>query len=421
VQQRRSEICQTVRSVSKGMLVMLQYQYEDRRLSITTLGRFRVVLGGRVLSEESTRTSKVWELFRYLVANRDRDIPGDILIENLWEEAELENPRRALRNLVYRLRQVLNSEDDPKHSYITLSRGFYRFNTSADYWLDTEEFEQLSAQARNLSGTGSLESAELYKRCLSLYKGEYLPGQMYADWVQPIRNYYRRLFLETFSDYVAYLREHDDLPGIGTICEQVLQVEPLEESIHIEFIDFLLQTGKTKEAQAHYACASSRIYREMGVNPSPDMLKAYKRITMQAEWLDGLAGQASSRNQLGQQKLDGPHSYTPDMFRDMCQSEKQRQDSTGTSLFVVGLRLKPDDSVEKFGIVLSNILKETLREGDAFCHWKPHEFLLLLPISGHDKVEKVIKRISELYGRQCDAKRPMLETWYEPLQVHRFH
>lgn len=399
---------------------MLQYGYEDRMLSIVTLGRFRVALGGMVLSEESTRASRVWELFKYLVTNRSRDIPDDMLIENLWEGTELENPQRALRNLVYRLRQILNPEDDPKCSYITLSRGFYRFNTSTDYWLDTEEFEQLSAQAKNLVGTDPLESAKLYKRCLALYKGEYLPGQMYADWVLPIRNYYRRLFLETFLDYVALLKGRDDLSAIGAICEQALQVEPLEESIHIEFIDFLLQSGKTKEAQAHYACASSRIYREMGVNPSPDMLKAYKRITMQAGWLDGLSDQTSSQNQLAQQKADGPYFYTPDVFGVMCKSEKQRLRSTGASMFVASLQLRSDDSVEEFGAVLSNILKETLRQSDAFCRWKPHEFLLLLPVADHDRVEKVIKRITELYGRQCGAESPVLETWYESLhQVHK--
>jgi two-component SAPR family response regulator len=392
---------------------MLQAEQQEETLRITTLGRFRVEWQGRLLSDESRRASKVWELLKYLVTNRGRDIPTDTLIEDLWEDEEPKDPGRALRNTVYRLRQVLGAGSDLESPYVILSRGFYHFNTSSDYWLDTEEFEQLSTQARGLSSIEPSESIKLYRRSLSLYKGEYLPGQVYADWVLPVRNYYRRLFLETFLSYVNLLKANDDLPGIGAACEQALQVEPLEEAIHLQFIDFLLRTGKAKAAQAQYNYASSLFYREMGVKPSPDMIEAYRRITLQTE----LSNHVSEQDQLCQQRSDGSYYCEPEVFRFICNLKKQRLQSAGTNMFVAGLQLEEtsDCSIEESVAILADILKETLRRGDTFCRWKPGEFLLLLPVTDRERVEKIIKRICERYQPQCGTTDQMLHYWYEPL------
>ena len=256
---------------------MFRGQSQERVLNITTLGRFRVTLGDQVLSEDTSRASRVWQLFKYLVTNRERDIPTDTIIANLWPEGWPKNAERALRNLVYRLRQSLGSIEDPPHNYITLSQGMYKFNTKAQYWLDTEEFEQRFAELKGMTLSQAVGQVKKYQECLNLYQGEYLPEELHADWVVPVWNYYRRIYLETFADYIKILNVLNDLPAIGAACEQALLVEPLEEAVHIQFIDYLLQTGKTNDALAHYSYASSMLYREMGIKPSPEMIMAYRR------------------------------------------------------------------------------------------------------------------------------------------------
>ncbi|NLK07329.1 MAG: hypothetical protein GX316_01350 [Firmicutes bacterium] len=258
-------------------------------LKITTFGRFRVELRGEPLSEGSGRASKIWELFRYLVTYRDRDIPNDTLIENLWENEWPSDPARALRNLIYRLRKALFAGTN-NVDYIVLSGGFYRFNTGSEYWLDAEEFVHLANQAKHLSKDEPLESMRLYQQCLSLYQGEYLPCNMYSDWVLPIRNYYRRLYVETFQNYIGLLEKHDALSVVGAVCEHALQVEPLEESVHIQFIDYLLRCNKPKAAQTHYNYASALFYREMGAKPSAEMADAYRRICLHTKSMRPIPG-----------------------------------------------------------------------------------------------------------------------------------
>ena len=109
----------------------------------------------------------------------------------------------------------------------------YKFNTKAQYWLDTEEFEQRFAELKGMTLSQAVGQVKKYQECLNLYQGEYLPEELHADWVVPVRNYYRRIYLETFADYIKILNVLNDLPAIGAACEQALLVEPLEEAVHI--------------------------------------------------------------------------------------------------------------------------------------------------------------------------------------------
>ena len=88
-------------------------------------------------------------------------------------------------------------------------------------------------------------------------------------------------------------------------------------------------------------------------------------------------------------------------------------------MFIANLQLNldKDERTEKSAAILSDILGETLRQGDTFCHWKPNEFLLLLPVPDEKRVEAIIKRITELYARQCHAKDQPLDSWYQSLHL----
>lgn len=84
-------------------------------------------------------------------------------------------------------------------------------------------------------------------------------------------------------------------------------------------------------------------------------------------------------------------------------------------MFIAGLQLKETSVSDAQESILSDILRETLRQGDTFCRWRPGEFLLLLPVADEERVEKIVKRIGERYERQCENQ--VLHFWYEPLQT----
>ena len=73
------------------------------------LGEFSITMNGHQLTNLKGRTKRVWMLIEYLLANRHKDISIQKLSEILWEEDKCSDPLNALKNLVYRARQLLKS------------------------------------------------------------------------------------------------------------------------------------------------------------------------------------------------------------------------------------------------------------------------------------------------------------------------
>lgn len=106
---------------------MKKVDERDNVLMIYTLGRFMVKRGETVLSDQSHRSYRLWELFQYLVTNRNKSFLPESIAENLWPDNTYSEPRQAVRTQVCRLRKLLKDRDD-NSEYITFVQGCYQWN-----------------------------------------------------------------------------------------------------------------------------------------------------------------------------------------------------------------------------------------------------------------------------------------------------
>ena len=206
-------------------------------------------------------------------------------METLYPEDEPKDPDHTLRNLVYRLRRLLAAGFLPGSApqYIILSQGLYSFNVNSNYWLDADEFKELCCKAGKAIPDDSEKAIELYQSALSIYKGDYLPENLYDDWVITMRNYYNRIYIESAYELIMLLKKAGRYTELRDVCEKAFLIEPLQEGLHISFIEALLEEGKTVLAKSHYNYASSLLYREAGLKPSAGMRELYRKITSEKE------------------------------------------------------------------------------------------------------------------------------------------
>ena len=186
--------------------VMKKIDDRENVLKIYTLGRFLVKRGDTVLSDQSHRSYRLWELFQYLVTNRNKSFLPESIAENLWPDNDYSEPRQAVRTQICRLRKLLKDEEDDSE-YISFVQGCYQWNNKQKIWLDVDEFERLYHLAKAKEDDNYLQAIELYYEAVSLYQGEYLPGAMFNEWVIPVRNYYRNLFLQCVVDFANLLKK----------------------------------------------------------------------------------------------------------------------------------------------------------------------------------------------------------------------
>ncbi|NLN07333.1 MAG: hypothetical protein GX167_06920 [Firmicutes bacterium] len=191
----------------------------DNCLRIYTLGRFEVYRNGVRLSEYAHRSTRVWDLFKYLLTYRDRSSTPEAIIETLWPQHNYADPRRALRTPVYRLRQILSEDGLPDaEEYILYIQGCYVWNNQSNFWVDADEFENLLRQAAQMPERELDKKIDLYLQAIDLYRGEYLPENLYADWTIAQRNHYRRLYLEAIDSLAAIYQSQQRYQELNELC-----------------------------------------------------------------------------------------------------------------------------------------------------------------------------------------------------------
>ena len=214
----------------------------------------------------------MWELFKYLISQREKYVQQDTLIELLWPEQEIDDPAHALRTLTYRLRRVFAEELSPEYKVVIIPhRGCYSINKEVPLWLDIVQFEKMCAEAHRLAGEGQTSAAiATYYRALDYYQGDYLPECM-ADWVVPLRTYYRNMYIQNFLELYSLLKESQNFDAAAKACSAALLVVPFEEELHLRQIEALALGGKTSQAREHYEYITRYFTRELGVKPSLDV------------------------------------------------------------------------------------------------------------------------------------------------------
>lgn len=376
------------------------------RLQVYNFGCFVVQRGPVIINDSTRRSYKLWNLLAYLLAYREKRHPSQALYELLWsEDNDVTSPEHALRTLIYRLRQVLNQGPSGNETvpHIIYTQGAYSWNPAVDFWMDAVEFEEKCARAGGLMNTDPAGAALAFREALFLYKGEYLPELSHCEWTTALRHSYRRLYVDSILQCNSLFKKERLYSDIRRNCENALQLEPLEEEIHQQYIEVLLEEGKTRQALEHYEETTAYLYRELGVIPSPALRNLYRRIKAAGEGIE--MDLALVLQGLKERQPDGgAFKCDPEMFRLLYKLEERRVARTGQSVYLILLTLtRPDYSVagkaalDEVMPVLENTVLSSLRRGDVITRWNEAQLLLLLPGLNFEQAELVLGRIKNRF------------------------
>jgi DNA-binding SARP family transcriptional activator len=347
----------------------------------------------------------------YLITNRGKSFAPESVVETLWPHREYADPKRAVRTMVCRLKQVLG-EHPPGSGLpqLVLSQGCYSWNAGSRYWLDAEEFERLCREARRLAAERPDQAASTYKEALGLYQGDYFPEGAFQEWVIPVRHYYARLYLQSALELAGLLRQAREHDTLILFCEKALLIVPFEEELHACFLETLLETGKVRQARAHYEYATAALYRELGVKPSPVMRSLYSLIKSQAGDFDP---DPSSVQQTLEAKEEarGVFCCDQDTFRHLYQLERRRAARSGKAAFLGLLTFTSPRherthrrTLREAMAALQEIIRDKLRMGDVCCRWNEAQYLLILPGLNLEQAEQVLRRVRSGFQEKHPAE-----------------
>lgn len=217
------------------------------------------------------------DLLSYLVLNRGRPHPREVLASLFWGEQHERSARSCLSSALWRLRAVLEAGSTPRGGVLVVEPEEIGFNAGAN-WIDVAEFER-SAQPliRRSGGIQSEQEARALSRAARLYRGDLLDG-CYHNWALAERERLQLGYLTVLERLMRWHEKAGDAARALTFALRILRIDPLRESIHRDVMRLYAQDGQRALAARQYALCRDLLRVELGVEPMEETAQLYAEI-----------------------------------------------------------------------------------------------------------------------------------------------
>ena len=237
---------------------------------VYTLGRFSLVVDGKVLPPARKTRQKPLLLLKALIALGGREVPEEQLSEILWPDADGDLAHQSLAKTLERLRETLGDD-----RAVLMRDGRVTLN-NRHCWVDVWEFERILGRLYAARKPGARipddgEVARLAERAIALYVGTFLSGERFCSSIVTHRERLRSKFLRAVLHAGHHLEQAGEGDKAIVFYQKGLEVDPLSEGICRRLISCNVRMGRPSEAHAVYYRCCKTLSAVLGVSPSPDL------------------------------------------------------------------------------------------------------------------------------------------------------
>ena len=240
-------------------------------LAFLLLGPLRAWRGTRELDLGSPQQRLVLAV---LLLAHGQAVHVDSIIDAVWGERAPRAAGTTIRTYVSRLRAVLGTEAD---QVILSASGGYALPVD-EHAVDVRRFLTALVSAEEARNRGDAEhAAKLFHAALDTWRAAPL-ANMHGEWADQQRERLRGRWVDAVERVAAL--ESDLGHAAGTIehLTEAIRLQPLRERLHELLILGLYRSGRSAEALHAYANVRTLLREELGVDPGPDLQRAYARI-----------------------------------------------------------------------------------------------------------------------------------------------
>ena len=386
---------------------------EKAVLKVRMMGEFSLCLGDVKVHDSASRSRKVWILLAYLICNRDRIVPREELINQLWESEKNDNPDGAVKTTLWRARQILKPfGPSAGHEFIIQKGGGYGWNPEVPTEVDAEQFENLCR------GTVAAEASSWetdLRTALALYKGEFLGKFSSESWAEPIAAYYQNLYVNAALEMLALAKKTGYTQESVTLCKDVLRTAPYHEELYQHMMHAYMALDDYKKAAAAYEEMREVLSNNLGILPNEESQRIHQEV------LQNLNAQVLSMDMIREQlrEKDPPNGalicdYA--VFKLFYQAEARSVARRGDAihigvLSVIGQDGKelPQRSLDRAMENLRTQVQNSLRRGDVAARCSASQYVVMLLQANYENSCMVCDRITHAFSRAHP---------HSPAQIH---
>jgi len=244
----------------------LQLENWPLPVKVHTLGRFGVLIDGKLLQFSGKAQKKPLELLMALIAFGGRDVSEERLAEALWPDAEGDAAHKAFGVAVYRLRRLLKCDEaiSVQRTQISLDPRFA--------WVDAWAIE------RALAATPDARDAAASERIIALYRGPFLGRTADLPWAVPLRERLRVRFVRHIIQRAQALFDSGEAKPAIAVLEKGIGADPLAEDCYRHLMLCYQALDRKAEAIGVYQRCQKTLSATLGVSPAPETIALYRTL-----------------------------------------------------------------------------------------------------------------------------------------------
>ncbi|MCO8274314.1 winged helix-turn-helix domain-containing protein [Actinoplanes sp. TRM 88003] len=244
-------------------------------LAVHVLGPFLVTLDG--VPAGLWHGGRNESLFAYLLTHRNPWPSRETLMHAFWPDSTPEAARNSLNVALHGLRRALRTVTD--RPIIVLRGNRYGLDPAVRLWLDVDEFDRHLRQARRFHLAGESDAAvREYEVADGLYRGDLLAESPYEEWPLLPREQWRLAHIDALDHLSSLSFAAGRYAAAAGLSARVVEGDPCREATHRRLMVCHSRQGQPHLALIQHRVCAAALWRDLGVEPSPETQDLYQRI-----------------------------------------------------------------------------------------------------------------------------------------------
>lgn len=380
---------------------------DNKTIHFTMLGSFSNGSSGTTIKAGK----KTLSFLQYLIVNHNRNISIDELIEQFWGEEVSNAPGNALRNMLFKVRKLLEEMFPDKPNLLQTYPGYYTWNKEYTFLLDSEEFENNCLKARRSYDEDPLP---ILLKTIPLYKGDFLESND-SEWAFILRQYYRTLYLDACKAALPLLMKNEEWMEMLDICRQAYRVDFTMEEFTIYQMQALIALGQADQAIEIYDVFRNKLFEEFEVIPS-EKVEQIHALAIDVGKKDVFGVSEIFKLVTKDEEKQNAFFCTFEVFQNIIRLEKRHMMRSGQTSTLVIIRFNEKAALSTDSRRLKQVLLKGLRGGDPVARLDAHSYIVMLNGSNAENARMVMNRIDNQFHSMYRNSKAKLVFKIEPLK-----
>ena len=246
---------------------------------VQLFGGLRVVTDRGVVEDNAWRKRKARVMFLMLVLRRGQDVSRDLLFDTLWPDLSPQSQRNNYYVTWGDMRRVLSGGDTPERAnhYVHSAGGLCRITPCVTS--DLDDLDDATARLKDAERAGDAERLMAAAREVAqVYRGEFLPGDVFEDSFREIRDRARQDFCAAMLRAGLFFEARRDFEAALEFLRKASSTDQWREDVYQAIMRCSMHSGRRSGAIETFMACRSKLTEDLGIDPSAETMRLYEAI-----------------------------------------------------------------------------------------------------------------------------------------------